>query len=221
MKKLILLSIVFLFIACPPTAKNSARIYIQRGEYEEARQQILIGLQQSPNDCEYYSLLAKVEIGLGNWVEASRAFQKGIKIDSVRTLNFLLSDQQNIPVYWQAFYNAAITLMGEGKYEEAVAGFRSFLEKYPKLDLADNAQFWIGECYMAQKQYEQAILAYQEVIKRYPKGNKVPSAILRQALAFYEIGDKISSKLLLKKVIKEYSDSSEAKIAEAKLKTIK
>jgi len=39
---------------------------------------------------------------------------------------------------------------------------------------------------MAVKQYEQAILAYQEVIKKYPKGNKVPSALLRQAFAFWK-----------------------------------
>jgi TolA-binding protein len=49
----------------------------------------------------------------------------------------------------------------------------------------------------------------------------VPNAMLRQALAFYEIKDKISSKLLLKKIIKKYPNSSEAKIAKIKLKTFK
>jgi tol-pal system protein YbgF len=118
-------------------------------------------------------------------------------------------------------YDKTMASYREGKYEEAVHGFRNFLEKYPTLDLADNAQFWIGECYMAQRQYEQAILAYQKVIKKYPQGNKVPSAMLRQGQAFYQIKDKISSRLLFKKVIKEYPNSSEAKIAETKLKTIK
>jgi len=74
---------------------------------------------------------------------------------------------------------------------------------------------------MILKQYEQAILAFQRVIKKYPKGNKVPNAILRQALAFYEIKDKTSAKLLLKKLIKKYPKSNEAKIAKAKLRTIK
>ena len=71
------------------------------------------------------------------------------------------------------------------------------------------------------KQYEQAILSYQEVIKKYPKGNKVPNALLRQAMAFLEIKDKTSSRLLLKKIIKKYPRSSEAKIAKKKLATIK
>jgi tol-pal system protein YbgF len=116
-------------------------------------------------------------------------------------------------------YESTLATFKGAEYEEALVGFRRFVEQYPGSDLADNAQFWIGECYMGLKQYEQAILAYQEVIKKYPKGNKVPNAMLRQALAFYEINDKISSRLLLKKIIREYPNSSEAKIASSKLKT--
>ena len=117
-------------------------------------------------------------------------------------------------------YETTLATYKKAQYEEALIGFKSFVEKYPKSDLADNAQFWVGECYMGLKQYEQAILAYQEVIKKYPKGNKVPNAMLRQAFAFYEIKDKVSSRLLLKKIIKKYPGSSEAKIASAKLKTL-
>ena len=74
---------------------------------------------------------------------------------------------------------------------------------------------------MALKQYEQAILAYQEVIKRYPKGNKVPNAMLRQAMAFLEIKDQTSTRLLLNRVIKNYPNSNEAKIAQSTLNNLK
>jgi len=121
----------------------------------------------------------------------------------------------------QQIYDESMALYRKEKYEEAAAGFKGFVAKYPKSDLTDNAQFWEGESYMALKQYEQAILAFQRVIKNYPKGNKVPNAILRQALAFYEIKDKTSCKLLLKKLVSQYPKSNEAKIAEAKLKTMK
>jgi tol-pal system protein YbgF len=121
----------------------------------------------------------------------------------------------------KALYDDTLAAYKAEKYEAAIAGFKSFLNKYPKSDLADNAQFWIGECYMVLRQYEQAILAYQEVIRKYPKGNKVPNAMLRQALAFYEIQDKISSRLLLEKIVKTYPNSNEAKIAKAKLNALK
>jgi len=118
-------------------------------------------------------------------------------------------------------YDKSIALYRDGKYEEALEGFRSFVKAFPKSDRADNAHFWIGESYMALKQYEQAILSYQEVIKNYPKGNKVPGAMLRQAFAFLEIKDQTSAKLLLSRVVKNYPNSSEAKIAQNKLATLK
>jgi len=116
-----------------------------------------------------------------------------------------------------ALYDKSLALFREGRFEEAMDGFSDFLKRYPDSDRADNAQFWIGESYMALKQYEKAILAYQEVIKKYPKGNKVPNALLRQAAAFEEINDKTSSRLLLKKLIKNHPDTSEAEIARKKL----
>ena len=118
-------------------------------------------------------------------------------------------------------YNAALSLYREEDYEQASEEFKKFLSLYPKSELADNSQFWIGECLMALKQYEQAILAYQEVITKYPKGNKVANAMLRQAIAFLEINDKTSARLILQKVIKQFPGESEAQIAQKKLKTIK
>ena len=128
--------------------------------------------------------------------------------------------QPEVPLE-KRLYDLTLRLYREEKYEEAIAGFKNFIKKFPKSELLDNAQYWIGESYMGLKQYEQAILAFQTVIKKYPKGNKVPNAILRQALAFYEIKDKTSARLLLKKLIKKYPKSSEAKIAKAKLRTMK
>ena len=121
----------------------------------------------------------------------------------------------------QKLYDQNLALYREEKFNEAISGFKTFLSKYPKSDLADNAQFWIGECYMSLGQFEQAILAYQDVMKKYGKGNKIPSSMLRQAIAFYEIKDKTSAKLLLNKLIKQYPKSKEADIAKKKLETIK
>jgi len=114
-------------------------------------------------------------------------------------------------------YDLSYALFKEKKYDQSRASFQRFLDEYPKSDRADNAQFWIGESLMGLKQYDQAILAFQQVIEKYPKGNKVPSALLRQAMAFSEINDETSSKVLLRKVIKEFPSSEEAKIAQSKL----
>lgn len=166
MKKLIFLGIAFLFLACPPTAKNSAKIYIQRGEYEAAKQQILAGIKSTPNDYEYYVLLAKVEIGMANWLAASKAFAQGIAVDSARTVNWLLADKQNIPVYWQAFYNAAVSRMADMNYSEALADLR-YCEV---LDPGNVSQYILeGGIYSEMGQTDKASAAYTKALSIDPE----------------------------------------------------
>ena len=121
----------------------------------------------------------------------------------------------------EGLYDRAFQLFRGGKFEEARAEFSNYLERYPKTDLADNAQFWLGECYYSEKKYRQAIAAYEKTIKDYPKSDKVSSALLKQGMAFLELGDKTAGKILLKKVVKGYPQSNQAKIARNKLTRIK
>ncbi len=118
-------------------------------------------------------------------------------------------------------YAEAYKTFREGDYKGAREKFREFVKIFSATEYSDNAQFWIGECYYFEKNYEKAILEYENVIKNYPKGNKVPNALLKQALSFMKLGDKSSAKLLLQRVIKEYPNTSSARIARGKLTTIK
>ena len=114
-------------------------------------------------------------------------------------------------------YDNALQLFRRGQYDAARNEFNSYLQKYPKSDLSDNAQFWLGECYYAEKSYGEAIAAYEKTIKEYPKSDKVSSAMLKQGMAFLQLGDSTAGKILLKKVVKEYPNSNQAKIARSKL----
>ena len=99
----------------------------------------------------------------------------------------------------------------------AIQKLREFLRKAPKSDLADDAQYWIGEAYFAGKDYNRAILEFNEVLLRYPKGDKVPAALLRQALAFAELGDKVDARLVLQKLVSEHGNAPEAERGRQKL----
>ncbi|MBN1905006.1 MAG: tol-pal system protein YbgF [Deltaproteobacteria bacterium] len=114
----------------------------------------------------------------------------------------------------EALYDSSLLLYKRDQFKEALGGFRSFLAEYPKSELADNAQFWIGECYMSMGQYKEAAIAFDDVIKKYPDANKVPGAYLRQAIAWQELDDITMTKLLLNKLIKAYPGTPEAKRAE-------
>ncbi|RJQ70952.1 MAG: tol-pal system protein YbgF [Desulfobacteraceae bacterium] len=115
-------------------------------------------------------------------------------------------------------YAAAKQAYDNGQMEVARRQFEKFLQVNPNSDNADNAQFWIGESYYNEKWYEKAILEYQTVIEKYPKGNKVAAAMLKQGMAFLQIGDKSNASLIWKELERKYPGSNEAKIAAAKQK---
>ena len=108
-----------------------------------------------------------------------------------------------------------------GDMVKAREAFTAFLEKYPTHELAVNARYWLGETWYGEKNYEQAILEYQKVIKEYPGKEKVPAAMLKQALAFKELGDTKSARFILKKIVEDFPMSEEAKPAKEKLKEMK
>jgi len=118
-------------------------------------------------------------------------------------------------------YRMAKQAFDQGDADTARKKFKELIEKFPKSDRADNAQFWIGEIYYREKWYEKAILEYQKVIENYPKGNKVPASLLKQGLAFLNLGDKNNSRLILEELIKKHPKSNEAKIAKDKVKRLK
>jgi len=121
----------------------------------------------------------------------------------------------------ESVYAKGLETFKTGDMPAAREIFTKFLEQYPQHDLAANAQYWIGETFYNEKGYEPAILAYQEVIKQYPNKDKVPAAMLKQAMCFRAIKDIKSARYVLKKLEEGFPRSEEAKKAKALLKEIK
>lgn len=117
-------------------------------------------------------------------------------------------------------YKVAMMRFEEGDNLKARDGFQAVLSKFPQSDLADNAQFWIGECYFREGNFKQAILEYEKVISQYPKSPKVPAALFKQGMAFEKLGDLESARYLYSKVTKDYPETEQAKMAEMRLKNI-
>lgn len=115
-----------------------------------------------------------------------------------------------------ADYRAAYAAWRDGEPAECIDRFRSFLQTYPSSSYADDAAFWMADCYFKQGDYKTAILRYDDVVSRYPNGNKASEALYRQGEALLRLGPgyaKAASKAF-ERVIREYPDSPRA--AEAK-----
>jgi tol-pal system protein YbgF len=121
----------------------------------------------------------------------------------------------------ETMYQQGVDLVKNGDTQKARETLTTFIEKYPKHDLAANAHYWIGETYYTEKSYDQAILEFEKVIKNYPDKEKVPAAMLKQGMAFKAIGDKKSGSYVLNKLIEKFPKTAEAASAKAKLKDMK
>jgi|UniRef100_A0A7V3VTC0 tetratricopeptide (TPR) repeat protein len=179
---LFLVIVVLFFTGCPPTWKNGCKIYIQQGEYARAKEQALIGISTSPDDFEAYCLLGKAECGLGNYAEASKAFQNGFKKDSLKTLTWLKTDEngKNVTVYWQAFYSAGYRAYQDKKYEEALQNIN-----FAKLLDPENPSQYIleGNIYTEMGEREKALSVFRKILE-FDKEN--PEACYFIAKGFFD-----------------------------------
>jgi tol-pal system protein YbgF len=114
-------------------------------------------------------------------------------------------------------YRRSLDALRAGRHVEAAAGFRDFLKQHPNHDFADNAQYWLGECYYDQKDYPMAMREFRRVVEKYPEGNKVPDALLKVAFAHLALGSAEVGRQTLEQVIRSYPRHEAAMLANAKL----
>lgn len=117
----------------------------------------------------------------------------------------------------EAAYREAIAQIRRAEYAQAITSLRAFLERYARHDYADNAQYWLGEAFYAQRQYEQALVELRRVAELYPQGNKVPDAMLKVGYCHLAMGDRDKGQSALHEVIRLYPRSQPALLAAKKL----
>jgi len=132
-----------------------------------------------------------------------------------------LAKAKEVPPTPDALYMKGLDTFKTGDMPAAREIFTRFLEQYPQHELAANAHYWVGETHYSEKSYEPAILAFQDVIKNFPTKDKVPAAMLKQAMAFNAINDTKSAKYVLKKLGETFPKSDEAIKAKELLKEIR
>jgi tol-pal system protein YbgF len=114
-------------------------------------------------------------------------------------------------------YSASYNDYLMGNYALAIDGFRDYLASYPESEYADNAAYYLGDCYLQQGRQELAIQAFDQLINLYPKGDKTPVAYFKKAVAQQEMQRMEDAIATLKALSKLYPDTREAKLAEEEL----
>lgn len=114
-------------------------------------------------------------------------------------------------------YDLALRDYQRGSYDVAVRQFSQYIEYFPESDLADDAQFYIGDSYYTQSLFTQALDAYDTLLDTYPNGNKVPATLLKIAFIKVAREEQPVARSFLERVISEFPDSEEARLARMRL----
>jgi len=115
-------------------------------------------------------------------------------------------------------YNTAYLDFTRGNYQLAITGFRRFIQLFPTSEMADNAQYWIGECFYSLNQLDSATIEFKRVMEKYPNGNKIPAALYKLGLVYQLQNKNALAREHFTQIINNYPASPEAKLAEEKLK---
>jgi len=120
------------------------------------------------------------------------------------------------PVKKDSYIAAYLSLKG-GKYATASDTFEKFLSAYPNDEYSDQAYYWLGVSYYAQKNIRQAIDAFLKVATDFPKGSKHKQALLKLAQIYGEQHQEKNARVFLNRLLAEHPGSPEAAIARRRL----
>ncbi|HEX9002681.1 MAG TPA: tol-pal system protein YbgF [Blastocatellia bacterium] len=142
-------------------------------------------------------------------------------------LKKVIEDIPKMPTFTQLtpgnaeqLFAAAYSDYSRGNYDLALSEFKQYVETYPSSELADNAQYWIGEILYAQKKLSDAVTELEKVAIVNPAGDKTAVALYKRGLVLLEMGKKDDAVAQFLAITKDYAKSSEANLATQQLQQL-
>ncbi|MBW2546248.1 MAG: hypothetical protein JRE82_03250 [Deltaproteobacteria bacterium] len=116
-------------------------------------------------------------------------------------------DAGEIPKSKSAHWEALTKSYRINKHSYTRALARAYVERYPKDDHADNAQYMIGSSYLRQGQAAAALGEFQKVLSMYRKGDALDETLYDMAQAFLEVRSCNDAGTALKALLKNHKSS--------------
>lgn len=116
-------------------------------------------------------------------------------------------------------YNRALEQFNSGKYDHAMRFFEELISNEPSNSLADNCQFWMGECFLALKDYTRAVLEYEKVFS-FDDREKSDEAQFKIGMSFLESGNRKMARYEFGSLLDFYADSELARKARTYLQRL-
>lgn len=114
-------------------------------------------------------------------------------------------------------YLGTFDLLKNGKYDEAIKGFRGMLDQWPQGRYADNGWYWMGEAQLVKRDYPGAVASFQNLVDKFPSSPKVAEGLYKLGLCQIELKRNAEAKTAFQRVLKEFPSSNAATLAKQKL----
>ncbi|MBT8445742.1 MAG: tol-pal system protein YbgF [Gammaproteobacteria bacterium] len=163
-----------------------------------------------PGDLE--PALAEPAVGADNTVAAASPITLNPEAEAAPTVDSPESE---------AAYREAFALLKAGKYAEAIAAYRLFIEQYPSSQYADNAQYWLGESFYVMRQFDPAIAEYQQLVQTFPASPKRSHAMLKIGYSYHELGQADLARAILEDLKANFPGTTAAQLAEQRIQRIR
>lgn len=131
-----------------------------------------------------------------------------------------LGIQPAVSVTEKQLYQEAYETLRNGHNSQAIAAFKSLIDRFPAGEYADNAQYWLGEAYKVNQNMDAAKMAFSKVVELYPQSPKVPDALLKIGYIEVEKNNFAQARDVLTRVTVNYPGTTAAHLAAKKLQQI-
>ncbi len=110
----------------------------------------------------------------------------------------------------EALYKKSYKMYDDKQFEQAIASFSDYMQKFPTNALVENCLYWIGECYYAMEDYTTAKSYFSQSIERYPSGNKRQDAKIKYEMSQKKLGEKVKSpqELSYESIFKDFQETN-------------
>ncbi len=117
-------------------------------------------------------------------------------------------------------YGRAFDALKQGSYPAAISGFSGFLRDHPQHELADNAQYWLGQAYYVTRDYPNAVTAFNRVVAQWPDSTKASDALLKVGFSQLELKRTAEARRTLEDVRSRYPGTDSARAAAERLQRL-
>jgi len=130
-------------------------------------------------------------------------------------------DAGDIPKSKSAHWEALTKAYRINKHSYTRALARAYVERYPKDEHADNAQYMIGSSYLKQDQAAAALGEFQKVLSTYRKGDALDKTLYDMAQAFLQVQSCNDAGTALKALLKNHKSSPLVPKAKKELRRVR